>query len=289
MVDKQTKRKLKRFWCEQLVIGLCVFIALGFSIVKVQSVFRETNLIWKAQAYHQAQQAYPQMQQVYQQVQQAQQAYQQTQQAQQAQQAYQQAQQALQQTPQAYQQAYHQAQQQAQQQAYQQTQQQAFQQAYQQTQQAYQQAQQAHQQAYEQALQALQQAYEQALQQAYQQEQQAFQQAYQAKQQKLQLESLFLVISALCFMVILLLLQLLRERNQMSLTLTGQLICFFPEEYIAELGALHKQMKSEQRSNWVIRMIMLKNILELFLAFYVQINIENLWLPQYRGRKNIDE
>jgi cation transport ATPase len=145
--------------------------------------------------------------------------------------------------------------------------------------QAYSKAQQQEQRALKQAHQT----YSKAL-QAQQQEQRALKQAHQ---QKLQQESLFLGISAVCFIVMLIL--LLRQRNRISLTLTGQLICFFPEECIAELEALHKQMGSEQHSIWLIRMIMLQNFLELFLAFYVQINIENLWLPQHRGRKNTDK
>ena len=192
MVDKETKRKLRRIWCERLVISLCVPVVLNFSIAKVQSVYHEANLTWKAQR-----------------------------------------------------------------------------------------GQQARQQARQQTLQALQRA-EQA-----RQLEQALQRALQAQWQKLQQESLFLGISALCFTAMLLL--LLRQRNQISLTLTGQFICIFPEECIAELEALHEQMKSEQRSNWLIHMIMLWTFLELFWAFYVQINIENLWLPQHRGRKNIDE
>jgi hypothetical protein len=102
----------------------------------------------------------------------------------------------------------------------------------------------------------------------------------------LQQELLLLGISVASFIVMMLL--LLRQRNRISLTLTGQLICFFPEECIAELEALHEKMKSEQRSNWLIHMIMLQNFLGLLWAFYVQINIENLWLPQHRGHKNID-
>lgn len=65
-------------------------------------------------------------------------------------------------------------------------------------------------------------------------------------------------------------------------SLKSKLICFLPEEYIAELEALHQQLKFEQCFNWVIHMIMFKNILELFWALYVQINIDNFWLPQHR-------
>lgn len=81
----------------------------------------------------------------------------------------------------------------------------------------------------------------------------------------------------------------LGQHNQISLSLKSQLIYFLPEECVAELQALRQQLKFEQRSNWIICMIMLKNILELFWAFYVQIKIDNLWLLQHRGRQNIDK
>ncbi|NEP13762.1 MAG: hypothetical protein F6K14_26885 [Symploca sp. SIO2C1] len=74
---------------------------------------------------------------------------------------------------------------------------------------------------------------------------------------------------------------LLRLRNQVSLTLTGQL--FFPEECIAELEALHQRMKSQQRPLWFIRLKMLQEIVELLWAFHVHIKFENLWLP---GKNN---
>lgn len=48
MVDKETKRKLRRIWCARLVIGgLYVPVTLGFSIVELQSVCREVNSTWK--------------------------------------------------------------------------------------------------------------------------------------------------------------------------------------------------------------------------------------------------
>ena len=103
------------------------------------------------------------------------------------------------------------------------------------------------------------------------------------QQQKLQQESLFIAISVLCFIIMLIL--LLRQRNQISLTLTGQLICFLPEECIGELEALHQQLKSEHYSPTLVPIIMLQNILLLFFQFYVQINIENLWLLLRKGRK----
>lgn len=82
---------------------------------------------------------------------------------------------------------------------------------------------------------------------------------------------------------------LLKQRNRVSLNLIGQLITFIPEECVAELGALYQQKKSEQHSIWFIRTIMLWSFLELLWAFYIQINVENLWLPNSKERKKIDE
>jgi hypothetical protein len=82
---------------------------------------------------------------------------------------------------------------------------------------------------------------------------------------------------------------LLRQRNQIFLPLTGQLIIVLPEEYIADLEAFYQQMKSEERSIWFIRKKMLWTILELLWALHIQINVENLWLPQNKGRNKIDD
>lgn len=56
---------------------------------------------------------------------------------------------------------------------------------------------------------------------------------------------ILLGISALCFMLMLL---LLLRRNQISLTLTGQLIIVLPEECIVELEAFHQQIKFDGTS-----------------------------------------
>ncbi|NES24255.1 MAG: hypothetical protein F6K41_36420 [Symploca sp. SIO3E6] len=101
--------------------------------------------------------------------------------------------------------------------------------------------------------------------------------------QKLNQAWLILGLSALSLITLLLL--LLKQQNQVSLTLTGEL--FFPEECIAELEALHQRMKSQQQPLWFIQFRMLQEIVELLWAFYIHINLENLWLP---GKHNsIDE
>jgi len=86
---------------------------------------------------------------------------------------------------------------------------------------------------------------------------------------------LFLGLSVLSFAILLLL--LFRQRNQASLTLTGQL--FLPEECIADLEALHQRMKSQQQPLWFIQLRMLQEVVELLWAFHIHIRIENLWLP----------
>ncbi|MBC1225407.1 hypothetical protein GNF10_32895 [Nostoc sp. UCD121] len=115
---------------------------------------------------------------------------------------------------------------------------------------------------------------------------QAAQVVAQVEAQALQQQLILLGISALCFILMLL---LLLRRNQISLPFTGQLIIVLPEEYIVELEAFHQQIKFEKRSIWVIRKIMLWTVLELLWAFHIQINVENLWLPKSRGHNKIDD
>ncbi|NER52634.1 MAG: hypothetical protein F6J92_39545 [Symploca sp. SIO1A3] len=97
----------------------------------------------------------------------------------------------------------------------------------------------------------------------------------QFQKQKSNQAWLFLGLSVLGFITLLLL--LLRQQNQVSLTLTGQL--FLPEECIADLEALHQRMKSQQCPLWFIQLRMLQEIVELLWAFQIHIRIENFWLP----------
>ncbi len=103
----------------------------------------------------------------------------------------------------------------------------------------------------------------------------------------LQQELFFLTASVLGLITIVFL--LLRQRVQISVTFTGQFILIFPEECVAELEALYQQMKSNELADWYIRIIILRNFLELLWAFYVQINIENFRLPKTNGHRKIDE
>ncbi|NES00493.1 MAG: hypothetical protein F6J86_43060 [Symploca sp. SIO1B1] len=66
--------------------------------------------------------------------------------------------------------------------------------------------------------------------------------------------------------------------------ITGKLARILPEECIGELEALHQRMKSQQRPLWFIQLRMLQEVVELLWAFYIQINLENLWLPGKNNR-----
>jgi hypothetical protein len=227
-VDKNTEQKLKRIWCERLVIGLFASTALGFFIAKIPTVYGQM------QAQAQYDQAVAQ-------------ALAQYDQAQYDQAVTQAVTQAVAQDVQAGRAVAHNKQVLAQ----------------------------AH---YKQS----QAQYKQAVTQAHYKQAQA---VAQAQVQALQSQFTLLGISALCFLMLLLLLR----RNQISLPLTGQLIIVLPEECIVELEDFHQQIKFEKRSAWVIRMIMLWTVLELLWALHIQINVENLWLPKSRGHTKIDE
>ena len=59
----------------------------------------------------------------------------------------------------------------------------------------------------------------------------------------------------------------------------AQLIAIFPEEYVAELGALKRRMKKQNVSHWEIRTRIFQESLTLIWVFYIQVQIENLSLP----------
>lgn len=53
----------------------------------------------------------------------------------------------------------------------------------------------------------------------------------------------------------------------------------FPEEVVAELNCLRERLTYENKSVLQIRCILFYEVLRLIWAFYIQIKIENLWLP----------
>ena len=96
------------------------------------------------------------------------------------------------------------------------------------------------------------------------------------QEQQLQNSLMLLGISALSFILMLWL--LLRQQNQTSLTLIGQLGSVLLEEHVADLGNLYQEIKSKESSIWIVRGKMFKAVIEVIWA-YVQIIVENLWRP----------
>ncbi len=80
---------------------------------------------------------------------------------------------------------------------------------------------------------------------------------------------------------------MMRFRTPSNISFETQFIIFFPEECIAELGVLIRRMKKEKASPWEIRLCLLQEVLTLFWAFYIQIQLDNLRLPS--GKNKIDE
>lgn len=60
-----------------------------------------------------------------------------------------------------------------------------------------------------------------------------------------------------------------------SLTPTAQLAYIFPEECVADLGALWQRLQGKYQNRWLLKLIMFRAIVESFWAFYIQIKIEN--------------
>jgi hypothetical protein len=89
-----------------------------------------------------------------------------------------------------------------------------------------------------------------------------------------------ILLGVSAFFSLICLLLLLRVRAQISMPLSGQLICFLPEECVAELGVFRQRLQSQHRSEMVIRLILLRCVIELFWAFYIPIQINNLFLPR---------
>jgi hypothetical protein len=95
-----------------------------------------------------------------------------------------------------------------------------------------------------------------------------------------------MLLGASAFFSLICLLLLLRLRAQIAMPLTGQLICFLPEECVAELSVFRQRLQSQKRSELLIRLLLLCCIIQLFWAFYICIQIDNLCLP---SNKKIDD
>ncbi|MEM8718069.1 MAG: hypothetical protein AAGE84_02005 [Cyanobacteria bacterium P01_G01_bin.39] len=76
---------------------------------------------------------------------------------------------------------------------------------------------------------------------------------------------------------------LIQRRNQ-KITCNTISWCFVPEECVAELYELYEGLKAEEQAIWIINLIMLWNILVLLKSLYIQVAIENLFLPDKNQR-----
>lgn len=90
---------------------------------------------------------------------------------------------------------------------------------------------------------------------------------------------LILIVSASIFFLF-----LFKSRYSLHISLTGQLIIIFPEEYVANLVLLKRQMLDKKRPNWYIQLRMLQETLELISAIYIQIPLDNLGLPSIKRK-----
>jgi HEAT repeat protein len=91
------------------------------------------------------------------------------------------------------------------------------------------------------------------------------------------------VISAISFLF----LMLQQTRHFQGITWSGYWICYFPEEVVQDLADLSDRLAQEGKTTRQIRTRIYAEILTLIWAFYIQINIENLWLP--KGDRRIDD
>ena len=60
----------------------------------------------------------------------------------------------------------------------------------------------------------------------------------------------------------------------------AQLKALFPEECIADLGALWQRLQGKYKNRWLLKFIMFRAVVESFWAFYIQIKIENFSRPR---------
>ncbi|ELS03115.1 hypothetical protein Xen7305DRAFT_00028350, partial [Xenococcus sp. PCC 7305] len=101
------------------------------------------------------------------------------------------------------------------------------------------------------------------------------------KQAKLIQFSILAILSFTGLMISLVLLA--RQRNQ-GITWSMTAMCLLPEECVGELSVLYEQLQTKHKSATTIRLIMLWNILVLLKSIYIQVAIEDLFLPSRNKR-----
>jgi hypothetical protein len=90
---------------------------------------------------------------------------------------------------------------------------------------------------------------------------------------------------ALAAFLFLLVLTLFSLRELQRIIWQDYLICYFPEEVVGELTALRHELTQAKKSPLLVEITLLHVIFTLLWAFYIQINIDNLWLPSKDQRR----
>jgi hypothetical protein len=91
--------------------------------------------------------------------------------------------------------------------------------------------------------------------------------------------------SALAAFLLLLMLTLFSFRELQKIIWQDHLICYFPEEVVGELTALRHELIQAKKSTLLVEITLIHVIFTLIWAFYIQINIDNLWLPSKDQRR----
>jgi HEAT repeat len=90
---------------------------------------------------------------------------------------------------------------------------------------------------------------------------------------------------ALAAFLFLLLLTLFCLKELQRITWKDHITCYFPEEVVSELSALRGELTQTKKSTLLVETTLLYVIFTLIWAFYIQINIDNLWLPSKDQRR----
>lgn len=91
--------------------------------------------------------------------------------------------------------------------------------------------------------------------------------------------------SALTAFLFLLVLTLFALRELQIILWKDHMICYFSEEVVGELIALRRELTQAKKPRILIEITLLYVVLTLIWAFYIQINIENLWSPSKNQRR----
>lgn len=80
-------------------------------------------------------------------------------------------------------------------------------------------------------------------------------------------------------LLIAILVVLTKSRTPYGLPAIAHFIAFLPEECAAEMGALHQRLKKKGIPPWEIRRRLCEEFLFLLWAFYIQVRLDNIYLP----------